>query len=70
MPAVKGVGEPAAGQPHPRFMGAGEELLWQPIMAALGKTEGLEPGYAYGPSPASSLPDHPSPPNELVSSAP
>jgi hypothetical protein len=53
MPAVKGVGEPCAGEPHARF--DGRELETEQAMAAdqgsPRETAGPEPGPTYSPSP-------------------
>ena len=61
MPAVKGVGEPCAGEPHARF--DGRELETEQAMAAdqgsPRETEGPEPGPTYSPSPRQ-LPTRPS----------
>jgi hypothetical protein len=61
MPAVKGVGEPGAGEPHARF--DGRELEKEPlrllIKAALGKPRDLSPVMPTARHLASSLPDQP-----------
>jgi hypothetical protein len=53
MPAVKGVGEPCAGEPHARF--DGRELETEQATAAdqgsSRETAGPEPGPTYGLSP-------------------
>ena len=61
MPAVKGVGEPGAGEPHARFDGREleKEPLWLPIKAALGKPRDLSPITPMARHLASSLPDQP-----------
>jgi hypothetical protein len=61
MPAVKGVGEPGAGEPHARFDGREleKELLRLPVKAALGKPWDLSPVRPTARHLASSLPDQP-----------
>ena len=61
MPAVKGVGEPGAGEPHARFDGRELEKvqLWQPNLAALGKPRDLSPVTHTARHLVSSLPDQP-----------